>query len=79
MEIGHDHCRISAFRVGVGDGFHPDEACIAASAVGEPCSARAALGTLDGPTLADIGFGPGTILSIARDVGVDRLRRPLHL
>ena len=44
-----------------------------------PRSARAALGTLDGPTLADIGFGPGTILSIARDVGVDRLRRPLHL
>jgi hypothetical protein len=44
-----------------------------------PRSARAALGTLDSPTLADIGFGPGTILSIARDVGVDRLRRPLHL
>jgi uncharacterized protein YjiS (DUF1127 family) len=41
--------------------------------------ARPALTTLDRRTLADIGIGPGAIVSLARDVGVERLRRPPHL
>jgi uncharacterized protein YjiS (DUF1127 family) len=41
--------------------------------------ARAALATVDRRILADIGIGPGAILSLARDVGCEQLRRPPHL
>jgi uncharacterized protein YjiS (DUF1127 family) len=41
--------------------------------------ARAALATLDRRVLADIGIGPGAIVSLARDIGVERLRRPPHV
>jgi hypothetical protein len=38
-----------------------------------------ALARLDRRMLADVGIGPGTIVSLARDVGFDRLRRPPHV
>jgi uncharacterized protein YjiS (DUF1127 family) len=41
--------------------------------------ARAALARLDRRTLADIGVDRGAIAWLAREVGVDRLRRPPHL
>jgi uncharacterized protein YjiS (DUF1127 family) len=41
--------------------------------------ASAALARLDRRTLADVGIGPGAILSLAREVGFDRLRRPPHV
>jgi len=41
--------------------------------------ARAALVRVDPRTLADIGIGPGAIVSLAHEVGVHRLRRPPHL
>jgi hypothetical protein len=41
--------------------------------------ARAALAALDRRTLADVGIGPGEIVSLAREVGFDRLRRPPHV
>ena len=41
--------------------------------------ARAALATLDPRSLADIGIGPGVIVSLARDIGCERLRRPPHV
>jgi hypothetical protein len=34
---------------------------------------------LDRRTLADVGIGPGAILSLAREIGCDRLRRPPHV
>jgi uncharacterized protein YjiS (DUF1127 family) len=41
--------------------------------------APATLATLDRRTLADIGIGPGAIVSLARHVGCERLRRPPHV
>jgi uncharacterized protein YjiS (DUF1127 family) len=41
--------------------------------------ASAALARLDRRTLTDVGIGPGAILSLAREVGFDRLRRPPHV
>jgi uncharacterized protein YjiS (DUF1127 family) len=40
---------------------------------------RAALTKLDRRTLADIGIDRGAIVSLARHVGVDRLRRPPYV
>jgi Domain of unknown function (DUF1127) len=40
---------------------------------------RATLATLDPRTLADIGIGPGAIVSLAREVGIERLRRAPHV
>ena len=34
---------------------------------------------LDRRTLADLGIGPGAIVSLAGEVGIRRLRRPPHL
>jgi len=34
---------------------------------------------LDRRTLADIGIGPGTMVSLAREAGVHGLRRQLHV
>lgn len=34
---------------------------------------------LDRRTLADLGIGPGAIVSLAGEVGIGRLRRPPHL
>jgi hypothetical protein len=34
---------------------------------------------LDRRTLADVGIGPGAIVSLARETGVRRLRRPPHV
>ena len=41
--------------------------------------ARNTLARLDRRTLADIGIGPGTIVSLAHEVGVEPLRRPPHV
>jgi uncharacterized protein YjiS (DUF1127 family) len=40
---------------------------------------RAAVAALDRRTLADIGICPGEILSVAQDIGLDRLRCPPHV
>lgn len=42
-------------------------------------AARPALSRLDRRTLGDIGFGPGAIVSLARDIGFERLRHPPHV
>jgi hypothetical protein len=34
---------------------------------------------LDRRTLADVGIGPGAILSLAGELGCERLRRPPHV
>ena len=39
----------------------------------------AALSRLDRRMLADVGIGPGAIVSLAREVGFDRLRRAPHV
>ena len=41
--------------------------------------ARSALAALDRRTLRDVGIGPGAIVSLAGDLGLERLRRPPHL
>jgi uncharacterized protein YjiS (DUF1127 family) len=42
-------------------------------------NARAALAALDRRTLADIGIGRGEVLSVALEIGFDRLRRSPHV
>jgi hypothetical protein len=48
---------------------------------GAPARPRgtAALARLDRRMLADVGIDPGAIASLARDIGLDRLRRPPHV